>query len=260
MIDKKSIVPLYFQLAGMLKEQILNGEIARGVPLPSENALMELYGLSRGTVRQALQMLTQEKLIERFPGRGSFIAEARLEHDANRAIGFFSQLAREAGRRPSARIVIKEMFTSSAQIAGQLQIQPGEPVLYLQRIRFVDDEPWAIESTYYANPVAGQLREEDLSNSLYALIQEKYNHRISHSVNTISAALADEIINEYLGIAIGDPVLDVTRLVYLDNGQPFEYSEDIYRADRISLKMSNSYIAENNGLNLRINTISTQGK
>jgi GntR family transcriptional regulator len=260
MIDKKSIVPLYYQLAGFLKEQIQNGEIARGVPLPSENALMELYGLSRGTVRQALQMLTQEKLIERFPGRGSFIAEARLEHDANRAIGFFSQLAREAGRRPSARVVIREMFSASSQIAGKLQIQQGEPVLYLQRLRFVDDEPWAIESTYYSNPVAGQLREEDLSTSLYALIQEKYHHRISHSVNNISAALADEIINDHLGIAIGDPVLDVTRLVYLDTGLPFEYSEDIYRADRISLKMSNSYIAESSALNLKMNTIASEGK
>jgi GntR family transcriptional regulator len=252
-IDKKSVVPLYYQLAELLRQRISSGQIQKDLPLPSENALMEEYGLSRGTVRQAMQLLTMEKLIVRFPGRGSYIKHQKLEHDANRAIGFFSQIAQEAGRRPAAKVIVKEKSAAPQSVAQTLQIPEGESVLFVQRIRFVDEEPWAIESTYFRDPVADLLMEEDLSNSLYALIQDKNKIRISHSQNTISSAVTDELMAEYLGIRIGEPVLHVMRLVFSENDQPFEYSEDIYRNDRICFKIDTSYLQENLKFNLQIN-------
>ena len=93
-IDKQSAMPLYYQLTEILKEKIQQGKIKIGHPLPSETELIEKYQVSRGTVRQALQLLTQEKLIERFPGKGSFVAEPKLEHDVSKAIGFFSQITK----------------------------------------------------------------------------------------------------------------------------------------------------------------------
>jgi len=252
-IDKKSVVPLYYQLAELLRQRISSGQIQKDIPLPSENALMEEYNLSRGTVRQAMQLLTMEKLIERFPGRGSYIKHQKLEHDANRAIGFFSQIAKEAGRRPAAKVIVKELSAAPLTVAQKLQIPEGEPVLFLQRIRFVDEEPWAIESTYFRDPVAELLIKEDLSNSLYTLIQDSYGHRISHSKNTISSALTDELMADYLNIRVGEPVLHVMRQVFLENNQPFEYSEDIYRNDRICFKIDTSYIRDNSDFNLQIN-------
>jgi GntR family transcriptional regulator len=251
-IDKSSVVPLYYQLAEMLKDRIRRGEIKTGQPLPSETELIEKYELSRGTVRQALQLLTQEKLIERFPGKGSFVAQAKLEHDVSKAIGFFTQIAKDAGRRPAAKVLKQEIMRSPDVMAEKLNIPAGEHILSVQRIRYVDGEPWAVESAYFNNPVADLIKNENLSESIYDLIQDKYKMTVLHSNNVISSALADEIISEALGIGLGDPVFSVTRVVYLNNNIPFEYSADVYRGDRISLKLDMSYQKQYSDFNLEM--------
>ncbi len=254
-IDKQSIVPMYYQLAKILKEKIQQGTIEIGQPLPSETELIKKYHVSRGTARQALLLLTQEKLIERFPGKGSFVAQPKLELDVSKAIGFFTQIAKDAGRRPAARVIKQEIIKADDILAKKLSIKPDDLMLYVQRIRYVDGEPCAVESAYFCNPVMDLIKNEDLTASIYELMQDKYELIISHSHNLISSAVADNIISDMLGISLGDSVLTVDRIVYLNNDRPFEYSADVYRGDRITLKLDMSYQKKYSNLNLRITNL-----
>lgn len=253
-IDKQSVIPIYHQLAEMLRENILRGKIDMDNPIPSETELAEKYQISRGTVRQALQLLTQEKLIERFPGRGSFVAQPKLEHDVSKAIGFFSQIATDAGLRPAAKIIGQEITKAPDSVAQNLNIKPGDEILHVKRIRYVDDEPWATESTYFANPVMDLLKNEDLTQSIYGLLQDKFELNISHSHNLIASTTADENISDLLRINLGDAVFTVERTVYLNNNIPFEFAADVYRGDRITLKLDMSYQKKLSNINIEISS------
>lgn len=254
-IDKQSAIPLYYQLTEMLKEKIQQGKIKIGHPFPSETELIEKYQVSRGTVRQALQLLTHEKLIERFPGKGSFVAQPKLEHDVSKAIGFFSQITKAAGRRPAARVIKQEIIKAPDILAEKLSIKPDDLLLYVQRVRYVDGEPWAVESAYFCNPVMDLIKNEDLTESIYELIRDKCELSVSHSHNLISSVVADEIINDLLGINLDDPVFTVDRIVYLNNDRPFEYSTDVYRGDRIALKLDMSYQKKYSNFNIEITSL-----
>jgi len=253
-IDKLGVIPIYHQLAEILRENILQGKMNMDNPIPSETELAEKYQISRGTVRQALQLLTQEKLIERFPGRGSFVAQPRLEHDVSKAIGFFSQIAMDAGRRPAAKIISQEITKAPEIVAQKLHIKPGDEILHVKRIRYVDDEPWATESTYFSNPVRDLLKNEDLTQSIYGLLQDKFELSISHSHNLISSTTADENFSDLLRISLGDAVFAVERTVYLNNNLPFEFATDVYRGDRITLKLDMSYQKKLSNINIEINS------
>jgi GntR family transcriptional regulator len=249
-INKDSIVPLYFQLAEALREQIRSGILQPGDALPSESELIQNFTISRGTVRQAFQLLSQEHLIERFPGRGSFVAGPKLSHDVGKAIGFFSRIAAEAGLRPDAKVLEKQYGGCSPFVASQLQVGNQTDVLHLRRLRLINGEPWALEVSFFSGEIGASLRKEDLAKSVYALIQDKLGMAIRESNNSIEADTASEDIAVLLGVAEGAPLLRVSRQVFGEAPTPFEYSVDYYRADRIQLALNVKFDQANIDLSL----------
>jgi GntR family transcriptional regulator len=242
-IDKESGIPIYFQLAEQLKMKIRARELPPGAALPSEHMLTENYAISRGTVRKALQLLMQDGLIETYPGKGSVVSHVKLEYDAGKVLGFFSTIVKDAGKTPSALILeMTELERAPEFVREKLQLEDNDPVLYLRRVRLVDQEPWAIETAYFRESVAALLKDVDLSrSSIYETLQEKQGAVFKFSTNRISATLLDTTMAGLLESAPGSAALKVTRLVHLDNEVPFEYSEDIYRADRICLGLTVNY-------------------
>jgi GntR family transcriptional regulator len=240
-IDKNSIIPLYYQLADLLRDKIATSLLKPGDTIPSENDLIKQYEISRGTVRQALQLLIQEGLLERFPGRGSFVTFPKIQQNAVRQMGFVTQAILESGKVPTARIIESRQFAAPAFLQTKMKLQPNESIFFVKRLRFADGEHLAIENAYLRYDIGQVLIHEDLTGSLYKLLQEKYNIQLYRSENTIEAARADEHTAKILDIAQGDPVLKIDRLVYLQDERPFEYSEDIFRADRIKFSIEDFY-------------------
>ena len=180
------------------------------------------------------------------------MAQPKLEHDVSKAIGFFSQIAMDAGRRPAANIIGQEITKAPDTVAQKLHIKPGDEVLHVKRIRYVDDEPWATESTYFANPVRDLLKNEDLTQSIYGLLQDKIELSILHSHNLIASTTADENISDLLHINLGDAVFAVERKVYLNTNLPFEFATDVYRGDRKTLSLDMSYQKKMSNINIEI--------
>ncbi len=236
-LDKASFVPLYYQLADLLREHISGNALKAGEAMPSEYDLMRQYQISRGTVREAMRLLNHEGLIERRKGIGTFVNAPKIEHETGKVMGF-SRVMQMSGKRPSARVVEFKELKATVFLRAKLQLGSHEKIMLLKRLRYGDEEALLLEHSYYRLDVANSLKGENLSSSVYGILREKYNIHLHRAENTIEAKLAEEDEAELLGIEIGDPVLLLKRLVYFQNDDlPFEYAEDIYRADRTKFKI-----------------------
>lgn len=236
-LDKASFVPLYYQLADLLREHILDNALKAGEAMPSEYDLMRQYQISRGTVREAMRILNHEGLIERRKGVGTFVNAPKIEHETGKVMGF-SRVMQMSGKRPSAQVLEFRELKATAFLQEKLLMKSDEKVVLLKRLRFGDDEALLLEHSYFRMDVATRLKGEDLCSSVYGILREKHNYHLHRAENTIEAQLAEEEEAELLGIEIGEPVLILKRLVYFENEDvPFEYAEDIYRADRTKFKI-----------------------
>lgn len=243
-VDKKSIIPIYYQLADYVRDKITSAEFSQGDLLPSEFDLMNQFEISRGTVRQAIQQLELEGLVERFKGKGTFVSVPKIEQDASKHMGFFTKSMQEAGKVPAAKILDVKKIAAPKNVQKMLGLNPGEVIIVVKRLRMVNKEPWAIEIEYFRHDVGKNLIGHDLTGSIYDILQEKYSYIIYHSKNTIEAILADKDQAGLLGIRPGSPLLEVKRIVYLKEGAPFEYAIDLLRADRIKFSIVDYYQEE----------------
>jgi GntR family transcriptional regulator len=243
-VDKSSIIPLYYQLADHLRDQIASNEIRSGELLPSEFELMKKLEISRGTVRQAIQMLELEGLVERYPGKGTFVSVPKIEQNANRQMGFFTKSMMEAGKVPSATVLEVDEISAPRNVQKILGLDHGDKIIAVRRLRRVNEEPWAIEVEFFRHDVGKNLMGKDLTGSIYEILQEEYSYLIHRSKNSIEAMVADKEQADLLSIKVGSPLLEVRRVVYLADGFPFEYSIDLLRADRIKFSVDDFYQEE----------------
>lgn len=231
-IDRSSFLPFYFQLKQIVLGEIKERGLAPGDRLPSDNELCSAYEVSRTVVRQALSELETEGVIERVKGRGTFLAPQRTgEHFFQSLTGLFEDVkARGSHLRSDVRRL--EVVPADAMIASELQLELGASVILIERLRFVDDEPWALVITQIPYAVAPGLLGEDLADqSLYGLLENKYNVRLRHGQRSLSAAIAHEDLARHLRIATGDPLLVLRSLVHGET-RPVEAFVAYHRGDR----------------------------
>ena len=173
-INRSSPIPLYAQLKQIMREQIEHGSYKPGDRIPSELEFCHQYGVSRIVVRQALSELTQEGLIIRQQGLGSFVSEPKINESlVQKLTGFFQDMV-EQGITPHTEVLRQEITPSTRQIAARLQIDVGASVLRIDRVRSVDEEPIIYVTTYLPASLCPGLIDADLSNqSLYAFLENE---------------------------------------------------------------------------------------
>ena len=205
----------YAQIIAEIEQAIVDGDLAPGDRLPPERALAEEHGVSRMTVRQALQSLEARGLLRRAIGRngGSFVAQPKVERDLGTFSGLSEQLARQ-GVVAGARVI------SAEEVDGAIEIV---------RVRLADGEPFAVErSSFSADRFRGLLRC-DLTGSLYELLGDDAPVR---AVERIEPVLADAEDAAALGLRVGAPLMLVDRVAYDEAGLVVETARDVFRGDR----------------------------
>jgi GntR family transcriptional regulator len=224
--------PLYTQISEVLRLKIRDDEFKAGENFPSERELAESYGVSRMTVRQALQRLRQEGLIYHERGVGTFVTERKLDIHTRNLSGFSDEM-NSLGLRPSSRVLQLRCEPANEQVAQDLDLQSSEKVFYLERLRLADEEPMAFETTFLPAELCPELDKADLTKtSLYQIIEQKYNLQMHHASESLEAAAASKFVAKQLEIKTGTPVLVVHRVVFTESNQPIESAHTIYRADR----------------------------
>ncbi|HEX6517400.1 MAG TPA: GntR family transcriptional regulator [Nocardioidaceae bacterium] len=202
-----------------------------GSPAPSERELVQHFGVARMTVRQALDALVAEGLLERVPGRGTFVARAKIDVQV-RLSSYTEEMARR-GMKAGSRTLLARMESAGPGVARALEIEQGDKVVHWQRLRFADGIPMCIEDAYLADSVVPRFLESALPASLYDELQRR-DILPTWGEDSVDAdqARADEA--ELLGIPVGASVLRIARRAFADS-VAVEVSRSTFRADRYTL-------------------------
>jgi len=240
-IDKSSYIPLYIQVRNILKELINNGKLKPGDQIPSENELSAEYNISRMTVRQASQELMREGLIVIRRGEGTFVNSASHTQMLLKLEGFSSEMAKLGYRNHSRVLDIHkiEAFDSFEMAYSGLQKEPGDTLVRIRRVRYVEETPFAIETSFLPLATGQGLMEPRMADdaSIYNYIENKLHIRLSRADHVIQPGLADQESAELLEIALGSPVLNLRGTTFSMTNNPVEYLEGIYRGDKYELKV-----------------------
>ncbi len=231
-IEKSSPIPLYYQLAESIKEQIRLGDLRPGEQLPAERDLAEQVGISRMTARQAIAYLVRDGAIEVRHGAGTFVASPKLTYDALHLLGFTAEMMRQGGVVGS-RVLEQTVVTPPPRVAAELNLAPDDQATKIVRLRLSDETPLLLETSFIPLALYPGLEHEDLAvKSLYALLEQRPALRLERARQTLEATIAIDYESSLLGVQPGTPMILLEGVTYLDRGNPAEYFKAIYRGDR----------------------------
>jgi GntR family transcriptional regulator len=232
-IDHRSPLPYYAQVKEALVDRIEHEIWKPGDQLPGEPELCSMFGVSRTVIRQALSEMEHEGLILRAKGKGTFVAQPKImENLAQRLTGFYQDMAGR-GSPPVSRVLKQHVVPATSKVAGFLNIPPSTPVIEIERLRLVQDEPITLVTTYLPYAACPEVLQADLTHqSLYALLEHDYNLFIARGARTLEAVAANEQQAGLLEVEVGSPLILIHSVSYLEDGVPIEYYLAFHRGDR----------------------------
>ncbi len=235
MIDTGSGIPYYLQLKKALLRKLFSGEIGPGHQVPPENKLAEMYGISRPTVRRALDELVSEGILVRRRGQGTFVAPPNVQSNVLTFTSFQEELLQEEPTRAS-QLISKREVTAPGRAAKELGLDPEDSVLEVYTLQRADGEPIKTKVSYISSERFHDLLSEDLEGkSLYQVLLRRYGVRISRSEQLLRASAARGDVARLLGVPEGSPVLKCERTAFSEEGDPIEFAIETYRGDMHSL-------------------------
>jgi GntR family transcriptional regulator len=239
LLDRSVPVPLYHQVKQWIAERITSGELVPGAQLPNEISLCDVFGVSRGVVRQAMAELIKAGMITRRRGCGTFVCEPSVSEGLNGGLMGLADDAVSGGRGPDSEVLALRERLASDGVAGLLGLTVGEPVIELQRLHRLDGEPRLLVTTHLPARLVPGLTEQDLSGtaSLCDILRRRYRLRMSSAVQRVEAAVAATREARLLHIRRGDPLLVLRSWGYDETGRTLEYFVACHRGDRSAFEI-----------------------
>lgn len=215
---------------------ITAGRLPPGARLGSERELAEHYGVSRATLRQVLATLAESGLVHRVPGRsgGTFVSHAKVERDVSSMVGVPAYLARQ-GYVAGTRLISARMGPADPTTSAALQLEEGALVVDLHRLRLADALPFSLDRAQFTADRFPGLLEKPLGGSLYDLLAKEFGVVPSDAEERVEVVHATDDESALLSVETGAALLSVTRTTYDAEGVPFEYSHDLFRADKTQI-------------------------
>jgi len=223
--------PIYIQIHNQIKQAIEAGRWAVGDRIPAERELASQFDVSRMTLRQAIQTLVDEGILERRVGAGTFVANQKVQEKMS-GVTSFTDLMLAQGKVPSSKTNSYHVTSPSLSESEKLALKPNEQVLRMERIRYGDDLPICFEVATVPERLVKQFTKDEVTSSLYRTLEEKASLVPGKAQQTVSAMSASERIAEYLSVRRGDALLRLRQISYLQTGEPFEYVRTQYVGNR----------------------------
>lgn len=225
--------PLADSIQRELQAQIDAGRWQPGQRLGSERSLADELGVSRSSLRQALAMMEQAGAVRRVIGRGggTFVSHQKVDRDLSH-IRSVPELLSAQGMTAGTRILSTGMTRAGAATSEALELEPGQLVYEIVRIRLADGAPISLEHAWLPVALFPGLLDFQLGGSLYGLLSEHFSVLPTDTTERIEVVRAGPEDASILGIAREDPLLSITRITRSAEGRPFEHSHDLFRADR----------------------------
>ncbi|NLO84496.1 MAG: GntR family transcriptional regulator [Clostridiales bacterium] len=233
-LEKKSQSPLYQQLMMRLKNDIMAGVYPAGGRIPSEQLLCDTYSVSRVTVRKAMLDLVQEGLLVRRQGKGTFVADERIQRDLQQ-ITSFSAACRQKGHNATAKLISVQLEEATSEDIDKLGLAQGDRVLEICRLRLSDGEPIMLEINRFPERFSF-LREDNQETSLYEKLQ-KHGIIPSSAVHDISLGYATPLVSKHLNTALGYALLLLDEVVLDQHDEPLHLSRQWIRGDKFTFRI-----------------------
>jgi GntR family transcriptional regulator len=225
-------VPLHHQVYVDLKAALDSGEYAVGERLPPERELARLYGCSLITIRRALDELSREGRLGRQQGRGTFVLPPRLDRDIGASMSFTEEMQRR-GLDPETRLIAARPEAAGEIVAAALQLEPGSPTLYLERLRLAGGEPLLLEMVHLpAERFPGLLASDLEHDSLYDILTERYQAPILRVREALEPVLLPAREARLLGTSPRSLALLVEGVAFSRADLPVEFGRTYVRGDR----------------------------
>jgi GntR family transcriptional regulator len=221
----------------LLRERILNGALEPGSRLPGELSIAAEYGISRVTVRRALDTLARDGLIDRRPGSGTFVREGNSVQPIVADLSNVLSHLVEMGRRTSVRLLSFAYVNPPESVAGSLGLESGERTQRSIRVRLIDGAPFSYLVTHVPERIGVTYSEADLASTPLLGLLERSGIVVNEASQSIGATLAGPDVAEALGLEIGSPLLSLTRVVWDPSSKGVEHLHALYRPDRYSFHM-----------------------
>lgn len=223
--------PVYIQIHNQIKRDIEAGVWKVGDRIPSERALSAQFKVSRMTLRQALQTLVEEGILERRVGAGTYVARQKVQEVMSGTTSF-TEIMRSQGKFPSSQTISYRIASPSLSEQERLHLQENDRVVRMERIRLADSVPISFEVTTIPASLVKDFSRAEVTDSFYATMEQKGGYQIGAAKQTVTATLASENIADYLDLKRGDPILRLRQITYLSDGRPFEYVRTQYAGER----------------------------
>jgi GntR family transcriptional regulator len=232
-LDHTSSIPLHIQLKYIIEKQVSEGILSNQIP--SERQFIEEYKISRSTVREAINLLVREGILEKRHGKGTFVSLKPI-HDWLGNLSSTTETIRDIGMKPGAKLITHYKTTPSTYIQERTGFTEA---YFIKRVRFADDIPIGVERHYYPIAIGEELIKYDLDNAtLYDLVENELGIQFAEAYQTISSGhLLQEDI-EYLDVPANTNILIAERIIKNQAGSVVEMEEAFYRGDMYSFKIN----------------------
>lgn len=231
-----SALPKYTQIRETIRRRVLDGSYAPHSQMPSEAQMMDSFGVSRITVRQALSDLQKEGLIFKVAGKGSFVAKPKAFQNLSRLQGF-GEAMQPAGYETFSQVLAARSVPAGDAVARALRVRTGAAVFEIQRLRYLNREPISVDVSHFPLALGRRLAREDLpARDIFVILENDFGLPLTHADVSIEAISATETLARQLRTAEGSPLLRIERLTYAGE-QPLDYEHLYYRGDAFQYRL-----------------------
>ncbi|MDD3807773.1 MAG: GntR family transcriptional regulator [Candidatus Marinimicrobia bacterium] len=231
-IDKNSIIPFYYQLQEVLENLIEQGYYKPDEKLPSENDLKEYLGISRATAQRAIKNLVDRGLAYRIQGKGTFVANKSIRFSIVASLSFSAEMI-GMNKKVRSKLICADEIKAHKLISKMLKADENTRFYSIQRLRYVDEVPIALQTSYLpVDLVPGLIHKDIEEHSMFMTIKNEYGLNIVDAEETLQAVKATSYEANLLNIKPGDSVFLLERITKIDSGEVLEFVKTILRGDK----------------------------
>jgi len=231
-LDKHSVIPIYHQLQEVLVDMINSGQYKADDNLPSENEIAQKYAISRNTAQRVLNNLVNRGLAYRIQGSGTFVANKKVTFSVVTSLSYSAEIV-GLNKKIHTKLIQAEEIPATELIARNLMIGIEEPVYTLQRVRYIDDIPMSLQTSFLpAILVPGLIQKQAEEESLFKTINKEYGLEIDSAAETLQAVKVNNYEAKILGLGHNEAAFLLERITKLKSGQVIEFVKTILRGDK----------------------------
>ncbi len=231
-LDEK--LPKYFSISQDIISRIKGGDLLPGMKIPSENEIINQYGVSNTTARKALAEIDANGWAVKIKGKGTYVRQKGIVRSVDRILSFTKNMI-EAGYTPSTRVLYQGVIAEgySAQVNGRRYLMPG-PVYKIHRLRFADDTPMLLEVRYISKDLCPGIIDLDITGSLYDIYRNRYGLELTEVHQMLSTFMIEAGIEGFFNIHKPIPGILVDGVTFCGREIILEMEKSIYRGDKYS--------------------------